>query len=70
MMSRFPSYRVIAVVFWLLALVSLPLLMPPPGWDLHVYVNAIHSLQAGHDPYADGIAVQRAFHNRIGAHPS
>ena len=68
MMSRLPSYRVIAVVFWLLALASLPILMPPPGWDLRVYVNAIHSLQAGHDPYADGIAVQRAFHNRIGAH--
>jgi hypothetical protein len=33
-----------------------------PGWDLQVYSAAIHSLRAGHDPYADAMAIQQAFH--------
>lgn len=37
-----------------------------PGWDLRVYGTAIHSLQAGHDPYADAMAVQQAYHDRAG----
>ncbi|MEZ2348227.1 hypothetical protein [Terriglobus sp. RCC_193] len=58
--------RILAVLFWIGAIVSLPALVLSGksrwGWDLHVYANAIHSLRAGHDPYADGIAVQQAFH--------
>jgi hypothetical protein len=58
--------RTIATLFWVLSAISLPVLMhlnySPFGWDLHVYTNAMRSLQTGHDPYADGIAVQRAFH--------
>jgi len=37
-----------------------------PGWDLRVYAAAIHSLRAGHDPYADAMAVQQAYHDRRG----
>ena len=33
-----------------------------PGWDLQVYQAAMHSVQDGHDPYEDGMAVQRVFH--------
>lgn len=58
--------RILAVLFWIGAIVSLPALVligkSTWGWDLHVYTNAIHSLRAGHDPYADGIAVQQVFH--------
>jgi hypothetical protein len=56
------------IVFWVLAFATVPIWCalepPPPGWDLHVYANAIRSLHAGHDPYADGIAVQRAVHEQ------
>ena len=34
----------------------------PSGWDVRVYKAALHSLQRGSDPYADAIAIQRAFH--------
>jgi len=37
-----------------------------PGWDLQVYGAAIHSLQAGHDPYADAMAIQQAYHEQSG----
>jgi hypothetical protein len=37
-----------------------------PGWDLHVYAAAIHSLHAGHDPYADAMAIQQAYHDQSG----
>ena len=32
------------------------------GWDSNVYVKAMQSLAHGRDPYADGIAVQQAYH--------
>ncbi len=57
--------------FWLLVAISLPIWMhfEAPGWDVGVYVNAIRSLRAGHDPYADAMAVQRAFHAQMAAQP-
>ncbi|MFY9853762.1 MAG: hypothetical protein WAK26_07790 [Terracidiphilus sp.] len=42
---------------------------PGNGWDAKVILNAIHSLQAGHDPYADGIAIATAFHDQLTLHP-
>ena len=36
-----------------------------PGWDVRIYVAAIHSLNAGHDPYADAIAIQQAYHQQV-----
>ncbi len=41
----------------------------PPGWDVAIYHTAIKSLQAGHDPYADAMAVQRIFHSQLAQHP-
>ncbi len=38
-----------------------------PGWDLQVYAAAIHSLRAGHDPYADAMAIQQVYHDQFGA---
>lgn len=40
------------------------------GWDVQVYGAAIHSLRAGHDPYADAMAIQEAFHNHRIVHVS
>jgi hypothetical protein len=37
-----------------------------PGWDLRVYEAAIHSLRAGHDPYADAMAIQQVYHEKFG----
>jgi hypothetical protein len=57
--------------FWILVAVSVPIWIQfeIPAWDVHVYLNAIHALQAGHDPYADAMAVQRAFHAQLTANP-
>ena len=57
-----------AVVFWGLSLTAILIwsLIPSytAGWDVNVYRHAILSLRAGHDPYADAIAVQQAYqHN-------
>lgn len=61
------------VVFWLLALATVPIWYlaqsPPPDWDLRVYANAIRSIRAHHDPYADGIAIQQIFHAQQLQHP-
>ena len=59
--SRLTRYRVIAAIFWILAFASIPgwISVDQPGWDVTVYLNAIHSVRAGHDPYADAMAVQR-----------
>ena len=58
----------IPVFFWVLAIAAVPFwcdLDPGNGWDAKVYRDAIRSLQAGHDPYADGIAAQSAFYSQI-----
>ncbi|WP_263375486.1 hypothetical protein [Granulicella aggregans] len=57
----------VAAVFCIVATASLVVLarlhFSPIGWDLDVYTNALRSVTGGHDPYADGIAIQRAFHD-------
>ena len=57
--------RKVAVFFWGLSVVSILVwsLLPSyyTGWDVDVYKNAALSLRAGHDPYADAIAVQKAY---------
>lgn len=64
----------LAAVFWLCAIISIVIwaFSPSvsPGWDLHVYGNAVRSLRIGHDPYLDGIAVQRVFHAHLAEHPN
>ena len=60
----------IAAIFWILAFASIPgwISIDRPGWDVSVYINAIHSVRAGHDPYADAMAVQDAFHRDLASH--
>jgi hypothetical protein len=65
MKSRFADARFIARLFWVLALTSIAIWALIPsyarGWDVAVYHNAILSLRAHHDPYADAIAIQQAY---------
>ncbi len=64
--------RGVVALFWVLAFAAIPLWIKtdPPAWDLHVYLNALHAMKAGHDPYADGIAVQEAYHARQMVQPN
>lgn len=62
---RHGDTRVLARVFWTLAILSIVIWSFIPsyhkGWDVDVYKNAVLALRAGHDPYADAIAVQKAY---------
>jgi len=66
--------RRLAALFWVLSCATLLIWshLPGyiPGWDLRVYQTAIHYLQAGQDPYAAGVAIQRAFHATLAQHPN
>ena len=66
MRARFADYRTLAWIFWLFAAIAIAIWSQVPGyvvgWDLRVYEAAMHSLQAGHDPYLDGMAIQHAYH--------
>ena len=64
--------RSIALVFWLLACVTIPIWnrVDPAGYDIVFYHNAIVSLHAGHDPYVDAMGRQDAFHRTFAQHPN
>ena len=66
MFSQVRGYRRVAFIFWVLTCIAIAIWSQVPGyvvgWDLDVYAAAIRSLRLGHDPYADGIAIQRIFH--------
>ncbi|MDP9039311.1 MAG: DUF2029 domain-containing protein [Acidobacteriota bacterium] len=51
---------------WILIALSLPVWigLSTPGWDLKIYQTAIHSLQAGHDPYVDATGIQKLAYSR------
>jgi hypothetical protein len=54
----------LAALFWLASLITLVVLIDQgsAGWDARVYWTAAQSLNRGGDPYAEGIAAQKAFH--------
>ncbi len=72
MEKGFSRGRVMVLVLWALALIAIPFWIRSdvPGWDSHIYANALRSIQAGHDPYADGMAAQRDFHSHLALHPN
>ncbi len=72
MPPRFSGYRWVPIVFWVLAFAAIPVWnasFPGLDNDAKIYFNTIHSIQAGHDPYADGIATTTAFHNQPVQYP-
>ena len=60
-----------ALTLWILAFAAIPIWVAfdQAGWDLAIYNTAIHAVRAGHDPYADAIAIQQIFHSQITLHP-
>ncbi|SNS96749.1 hypothetical protein SAMN05421770_103266 [Granulicella rosea] len=72
MTTRFPGARKVPYVFWILALTAIVAWSLVPGyvvgWDLNIYRAAIASMHAGHDPYADATAAQRAYYADLPAH--
>jgi hypothetical protein len=67
---RPPSHLLIGL--WIVVVVAVAIWtgFEAPGWDVRVYVAAINSLRAGHDPYADAMAIQQAYHSQAALHPS
>jgi hypothetical protein len=74
MTRRSNLFRGIPLLFWVLAVTAIAIWTWLPGyvvgWDLNVYKNAAIALRAGHDPYVDGMAVQRIFHATRALHPT
>jgi hypothetical protein len=57
---------------WLAALAMLSAWMHfhRVGWDVEIYWRAIRSLRAGHDPYADAMALQESCRSALGLQPN
>lgn len=64
---RLPKLPVSVLILWLLASVALAVWVrnDSSAWDVRIYGKAIQSLQAGHDPYSDAIALQRLHHQQV-----
>jgi hypothetical protein len=72
MPQKFSWRKGIVILLWILAAASIPIhnLAEAPAWDVAIYMNGVRSVQAGHDPYADAIAIQRKFHAERAKHPN
>jgi hypothetical protein len=70
--ARYLGKKPVVYLFWALAFAAIPIWIRfhAFAWDVAIYQNAVHALQAGHDPYADAIAVQRLFHSQLALHPN
>jgi hypothetical protein len=66
------GHRPVVLILWILAIAAFPVWthFSPAGWDFKIYLSAMHSLEAGHDPYADATAIQRVFHSQLALHPN
>jgi hypothetical protein len=67
LVEAFQHSRARIVFFVVLCLASLAAVparshFEQPAWDVAIYLQAVDSLRHGHDPYADAIARQEAFH--------
>jgi hypothetical protein len=71
-MTRLIFLRILPCIFWISAFITIPIYASfqipqwTSGnlcqWDLDIYSRTMHSLEAGHDPYLDGIALQDSVH--------
>ncbi len=59
------------LMLWAMVFIAIPIWaqFDTSGWDLAIYRTAMRSLAVGHDPYADGIAKQIAYHSQLALHP-
>jgi hypothetical protein len=62
----------IVVALWAIVFIAIPIWsrFDASGWDVAVYHAAIQALRIGHDPYAEAIAIQTAYHNQLALHPN
>jgi hypothetical protein len=69
--KRMPA-QAIVVFLWLMSLITFPVWTRynTGGWDTGIYLKAATAVKAGHDPYADAIAVQELVHSRTPNEPS
>jgi hypothetical protein len=67
-----PYSKRLLIGFWILVFAGMAACIPfaSSGWDVRVYSAAIQSLRAGHDPYADAMAIQRAYHEQSKLQPN
>jgi len=71
-MTRYFFLRILPCIFWVSALITIPIYASfqisqwrsgnLSRWDFDIYSRAMRSLEAGHDPYLDGIAHQDGVH--------
>ena len=64
--------RKIVLALWAIVFLAIPIwaYLDASGWDLRVYHAAIQALRIDHDPYADAIAIQIAYHAQLALHPN
>jgi hypothetical protein len=62
----------VVVTLWAMVLIAIPLWsrFDTSGWDVAVYHAAMRAQRIGHDPYADAIAIQTAYHSQLALHPN
>lgn len=65
------TLRKLAVLFWLGSSITIIVFAVTDRhwWDFDVYWKATQSIRHGSDPYADGIAAQQAFHDKLNKDP-
>ena len=63
--------RLVSLSVWTLSAIAILVWIrsDPPAWDVHIYINAVRSLNSGHDPYADAMAIQRKVHSQMALYP-
>jgi hypothetical protein len=61
------TFKHLVFFFWLGSSITVLVYVKvaPHWWDFNVYWTAAQSLNSGSNPYADGIAVQKAFHDAV-----
>jgi len=64
MRSLRSPHRRVALVFWMLAIATIPIWfsVSQPAWDASVYARAMRWVAAGQDPYAEGVAQEEAYY--------
>jgi hypothetical protein len=63
--------KFLLVALWIAAAVSVPVhnRFEAPAWDVHIYLQAVHSITIGHDPYLDAISIQEKVYAERNLHP-
>jgi hypothetical protein len=66
-----PALKFFLAAIYVAAAISIPAhnRFEAPAWDVAIYLQAVHSVRLGHDPYLDAIAVQEKVHAERAIHP-